>query len=141
MNFCNIFVVLAKTFLESYTLPKVIDFPRYSGENEIPHGLFRVVSRFPQHFVLYLGNLDSLLDSVRMFLVANIFPLFSCLRCDTLFPCHQEFRGPASSHSGRRIAVVFANLNNCGTLNNQHPKSKFIFVETAAQPLLEQSDI
>ena len=28
-----------------------------SGENEILRGIFRVVSRFPLHFVLYLGNL------------------------------------------------------------------------------------
>ena len=35
-----------------------------SGENEILRGIFRVVSRFPLHFVLYLGNFDFFLDSV-----------------------------------------------------------------------------
>ena len=39
---------------------KVIDFPRYttkcSRENEILRVIFRKVSRFPLHFVLYLGN-------------------------------------------------------------------------------------
>ena len=52
----------------SYTVPKVIDFPRYntkwSGENEILRGIFQVVSRFPLHFMLYRGNLDYFLDSV-----------------------------------------------------------------------------
>ena len=47
--------------LLGYTVPKVIDFPRYyrkwSRENKILSGIFRVVSRFPIHFVLYLGNL------------------------------------------------------------------------------------
>ena len=28
------------------------------------HGIFHVVSRFPQHFMLYYGNLDNFLDSV-----------------------------------------------------------------------------
>ena len=46
----------------AYTVPKVIDFPRYntkcSGENKIQGAIFRVVYRFPLHFVLYLGNLD-----------------------------------------------------------------------------------
>ena len=43
------------------TVPKEIEFPRYntkcSWENEILCGLFREVSRFPLHFVLYLGLL------------------------------------------------------------------------------------
>ena len=37
------------------TVPKVIDFPTYntkcSGENKILRGIFRIVSRFPIHFV------------------------------------------------------------------------------------------
>ena len=41
-----------------YAVLKVIDFPRYSskgnGENKILRGIFRVVSLFPLHFVLYL---------------------------------------------------------------------------------------
>ena len=32
-------------------------------ENQTLRGIFHVVSRFPQHFVLYLGNLDYFLDS------------------------------------------------------------------------------
>ena len=51
------------------TVPKVIDFPRFnlkcSEENQIQHGIFQVVSRFPLHFMLYRGNLDYFLDSVR----------------------------------------------------------------------------
>ena len=51
-----------------YTVPKVIDFLRYntkcSGENEILFGIFRVVSRFLLHFVVYFGNLDYVLDIV-----------------------------------------------------------------------------
>ena len=37
-----------------------------SSENEILHGIFRIVhvSGFPLHFVLYLGNFDYFLDSV-----------------------------------------------------------------------------
>ena len=53
---------------KSYTVPKVIDFPRYNtkccGENEILRRIFRVVFRFPLYFLLYLGNLDYFLDSV-----------------------------------------------------------------------------
>ena len=51
---------------QAHTVRKVIDFPRYStkysGENEIPRGIFRVVSRFSLHFVLYLGNFDFILQ-------------------------------------------------------------------------------
>ena len=54
--------------LKSYTFPKIIDFPRYntkcSRKNEILHGIFCVVSRFPLHFVLFLGNLYYLLNCV-----------------------------------------------------------------------------
>ena len=50
-----------------HTVPKVIDFPwnntKCREENEILCGIFRLVSRFPQHFVLYLGNFAYLLDS------------------------------------------------------------------------------
>ena len=42
-------------------------FPRYStkcsGEMEIFRGIFRVLSRFPLNFMLYLGNFDYFLDS------------------------------------------------------------------------------
>ena len=51
-----------------YTVPKVIDFPRYNtkcgGENEILGRIFCEVFVFYLHFVLYLGNLDYFLDSV-----------------------------------------------------------------------------
>ena len=53
--------------LNYYTVPKVIDFPRYnmkcSGENVILRGIFHVVSCFPLHFMLYSGNLDYFSDS------------------------------------------------------------------------------
>ena len=49
-----------------YTVPNVIDFPRYNmkcnGENKILRGTFHVVSCFPLHFMLYRGNLDYFLD-------------------------------------------------------------------------------
>ena len=52
-----------------YTVPKVIDFPRYnmkcSGVNEILSGIFHVVSRFPLHFILFRGNFDYFLDNVE----------------------------------------------------------------------------
>ena len=58
-----------------YTVLKVIDFPRNntkcSGENEILRGIFRVQNcslsfSSTVHFVLYLGNLDYVLDSVEI---------------------------------------------------------------------------
>ena len=63
--------VLTKTrsWYIQYTVPKVIDFPRYnmkcSGENVTLRGIFQVVSWFPLHFVLYRGNLDYFSDSVH----------------------------------------------------------------------------
>ena len=36
----------------------------YSGESGILRGIFPVVSHFPLHFVLYLGNFDYFWDSV-----------------------------------------------------------------------------
>ena len=51
-----------------YTVPKVIDFPRYnmkcSGENVILREIFHVVSCFPLHFMLYHGNLGCFSNSV-----------------------------------------------------------------------------
>ena len=45
-----------------YTVPKVIDFPRYnmkcSGENVVLRGMFHEGTGFPLHFTLYCGNLD-----------------------------------------------------------------------------------
>ena len=56
-------------------VPKVIDFPRYNtkcrGENEILRGIFRVVSCFPLHFILYLGNLDSFFEQCIVPTVLN----------------------------------------------------------------------
>ena len=52
-----------------YTVPKVIDFPRYymkcSAENVILREIFHVVSGFPLHFMLYPGNLDCFSNSAR----------------------------------------------------------------------------
>ena len=49
---------------QTYTVPKVIDFPRYNmkwmGGNEILRGIVHVVPRFPLHFMLYRGNFDFL---------------------------------------------------------------------------------
>ena len=50
--------------------PKVNRFFRdltrnVAGKNEIIHEIFRVVSRFPLHFALYLGNFDYILDTVQ----------------------------------------------------------------------------
>ena len=56
------FLGLGITVSITYTVPKEIDFPRYnmkcSGENVILRGIFRVLSCFPLHFLLYRGNFD-----------------------------------------------------------------------------------
>ena len=53
--------------LHHYTVPRVINFPRYntkcSGEFETLRGIFLLVSCFPVHFMSDLGNLDYFLDS------------------------------------------------------------------------------
>ena len=53
----------------SWTVPTVIDFPRYNmkccGENVILRGIFHVVSGFLLHFMLYRGNLDCFSNSVN----------------------------------------------------------------------------
>ena len=73
------------------TVPKVIDFPRYntkcSGEHEILRRIFRLVFRFPLHFVLYLGNFDYFLDS------------YYCKKClgPERFPSPREFENILSS--------------------------------------------
>ena len=63
-------LVLIRAF-QLHTVPNVIDFPRYnmkcSGGNEILRGIIRAASRFPLHFMLYLGNLDYILDSAWSF--------------------------------------------------------------------------
>ena len=70
---------LISTILYSaqHTVPRVINFPSYnkkcSGENDIPRGIFRVVSRFPLHFVLYLGKFDYFLDSASQ-AVGHVIP-------------------------------------------------------------------
>ena len=49
-----------------HTVQKVIDFPLCCGENVILGGIVLVVvSRFPLLFMLYRGNFDYFLDSVR----------------------------------------------------------------------------
>ena len=57
--------------LQLYTVPMVIDFPQYNmkcfGGNEIPRGIFHVVSGFPPHFMLYRGNLDYFFDSIYIY--------------------------------------------------------------------------
>ena len=60
-----------------YTVPKIIDFPRYNKKNVARKtlyyfGIFRVVSRFPLHFVLYLGNVDYFLDRMYRDLLLKI---------------------------------------------------------------------
>ena len=59
-----------------YTVPEVIDFPRYtmkcSGANEILSGIFHVVSRFALDFMLYRVNLDYFLDSVYSSTVCDL---------------------------------------------------------------------
>ena len=58
----------ASTVQYTYTVPKVIDYPRYnmkrSGENVIVRGIFHVLSCLTLHFMLYRGNLDKFLDIV-----------------------------------------------------------------------------
>ena len=56
------------TVVQLYTVPKVIDFPRYnmkcSGVNQILRGIFHGVSRFPLHFMLYRANVEYFSNSV-----------------------------------------------------------------------------
>ena len=76
-----------------YTVPKEIDFPRYSmncsGESVILRGIFHAVSCFPLHScytVLHGGNLDYFfgqctkkhgkMSSLIIFLFINIFEIF-----------------------------------------------------------------
>ena len=40
---------------------------RWENMIHVVRGIFHVVFRFPLHFMLYRGNLDYFLDSVRMF--------------------------------------------------------------------------
>ena len=51
-----------KTTFLTYTVTKVINFPRYNmkccGENVILRGIVHAVSGFPLHFMLYRRNLD-----------------------------------------------------------------------------------
>ena len=65
---------------ENHTVPKVIDFPLYnmkcSGENEILRGIFRVLSSFPLHSVLYLGNLYYFLNRAGTWLQPSLLLKF-----------------------------------------------------------------
>ena len=59
-----------------YTVPKIIDFPRYnmkcSGENVILRGIVHVASGFPLHFMFYRGKLDCFSNRVEAVdLIAN----------------------------------------------------------------------
>ena len=76
-RFSTAFKLIFLLLLLKRTVLKVIDFPRYntkgSGENEILLGTFRVVSRIPLHFVLYLGNFDYFLDSVPCLELRRLF--------------------------------------------------------------------
>ena len=71
---CNWTILFIST-VKWPTILQAIDFPRYkmkcSVKNEILYGIFRVVSRFPLPFLLYLGNLVFFLDSA--------FPFFPAL--------------------------------------------------------------
>ena len=71
---CNWTILFIST-VKWPTILQAIDFPRYkmkcSVKNEILYGIFRVVSRFPLPFLLYLGNVDYFLDSA--------FPFFPAL--------------------------------------------------------------
>ena len=61
------YCIVALTYI-LYTVPKVIDFPRYNmkcnEENVILRGIFQVVSGFPLHFMLYRGTLDCFSNTV-----------------------------------------------------------------------------
>ena len=64
-----------------YTVPQEFNFARYnmkcSGENLLLREKFHVVSCFPQHFMLYRGNVDCFSDSVtiRDFISVVIFKI------------------------------------------------------------------
>ena len=77
------------------TVPKVINFPQYNGQNEILGGIFHVVSRFPLHFVLYHGNLDYFLDSVVTWALSTGLTYLTYTRC-------WADRGPRAVRRGRR---------------------------------------
>ena len=61
---------ISQITLFMYTVPMVIDFPRYnmkwSWEDVILCRIFHVVSGFPLHLMLYRGNLDCFSNSVRV---------------------------------------------------------------------------
>ena len=61
---------IAVKWFVSYTVPKVINFPRYnmkcSGENVVQRGIFHVVLCFLLHFMLYRGNLHYFSDRVEL---------------------------------------------------------------------------
>ena len=59
------------------TVRKVIDFSKnstkWNGKNEILRGIFREVSRFRLQFVLYLENVDYILDSATEHIKDNTY--------------------------------------------------------------------
>ena len=58
------------------TVPKVINFLRYNmkcrGENVILRGIVHAVLGFPQHFMLYRGNLDCFSNSVVLYFIVIV---------------------------------------------------------------------
>ena len=89
VNTCSLY--LGGRGVLQYTVPKVIDFPRYnmkcSRENVILRGIFHEVSRFPLHIMLYSGNLDYIFDSVH----CTVYPectIFKNLYCLTVVVGH-----------------------------------------------------
>ena len=76
----NIFVLFPLILV--FTVPKVIDIPRYnmkcSEENEILRGILRVVSRFPlQYISCYIAEIRITFRTV--FFPALILFLISCV--------------------------------------------------------------
>ena len=96
-NNCLQYYLCTGTYI--YTVPKVIEFPRYnmkcSGENVILGGIVHVVSGFPLHFMLYRGNFDCFSNRVQYSLslweTLSLYPevyrfllhyLYQLLQCD-----------------------------------------------------------
>ena len=78
---CSFVVEIIVLIVLDYTVPKVIDFPRYnmkcSWGNVILRGIVHVVSGFPLHFMFYRGNLDYFSNRVvrcnKMLLINDMF--------------------------------------------------------------------
>ena len=118
----------------AYTVPKVIDFPRYntkcSGENEILRGIFHALSRFPLHFVIYLGSLDFFLDSVCLGLHSS-GPIV--LRYTSSSQAHSNVRKGGGVHviKGRVSSKVEEGVTRCFFINSIWYLSKHVFFSTS----------